>query len=332
MNGVINVYKEAGMTSFDVVARLRKILNTRKIGHAGTLDPDAVGVLPVCVGNATKLCDMLTDETKEYVAVLRLGISTDTQDTTGRILSRDTSVLKTLSDKEIKDTIMGFVGSIEQVPPMYSALKVNGKKLYELAREGIEVQRKARKITIEEIEILDIPQQELDGLHNISIEENDPEAVNGIHKILKLRVVCSKGTYIRTLCHDIGSKLGCGGCMQHLERTRVGRFTLQDAYTLEEIGTIKDEGGIDSIIIPVDIIFDKYRSLYVLKDGMKLLRNGNKIPPELIREYDADKVNGGFEPGCSYRIYGDDGLFYGIFDYHSARKCFSPVKIFMPEA
>lgn len=331
MNGVINVYKEAGMTSFDVVARLRKILNTRKIGHTGTLDPDAVGVLPVCVGNATKLVDMLTDETKEYVAILRLGISTDTQDTTGKVLSRDTSVLNTLSDKEIRDTIMGFVGSIEQVPPMYSALKVNGKKLYELAREGIEVERKARKITIEEIEILDIPEEELDGLHNIPLEEAVPEAGNGLHKILKIRVVCSKGTYIRTLCHDIGKKLGCGGCMQHLERTRVGRFALEDAYTLDEISTIKEEGGLSSIIIPVDIIFDKYSAVYVLEEGMKLLKNGNKIPPELMREYEESKPNGGFMPGGNYRVYGDDGLFYGIFDYHSVRKCFAPVKIFMPE-
>ncbi len=325
MNGVINVYKEAGMTSFDVVARLRKILNTRKIGHTGTLDPDAVGVLPVCVGNATKLCDMLTDETKEYVAVLRLGISTDTQDTSGKVLTRDSSVLKSLSDKEIKDAIMSFVGSIEQVPPMYSALKVNGKKLYELAREGIEVERKARKITIEEIEILDIPDNELESLHNISLGEN------GLYKVLKLRVVCSKGTYIRTLCHDIGKKLGCGGCMQHLERTRVGRFALEDAYTLDEISTIKEEGGLSSIMIPVDMIFDKYPAVYVLADGMKLLRNGNKIPPELMREYDADMANGGFTPGGNYRVYGDDGSFYGIFDYHSVRKCFAPVKIFMPE-
>ncbi len=310
MNGVINVYKEAGMTSFDVVARLRKILNTRKIGHTGTLDPDAVGVLPVCVGNATKLCDMLTDETKEYVALLRLGISTDTQDTTGKVLTKDTEVLDSLSDKEIHDAIMSFAGSIEQVPPMYSALKVNGKKLYELAREGIEVERKARKITIEEIEILDIPEP---------------------NKVIRIRVVCSKGTYIRTLCHDIGKKLGCGGCMQHLERTRVGRFTLEDAYTLDEINTIMEEGGLSSIMIPVDVIFDRYPAVYVLSDGMKLLKNGNKIPPELMREYDADKANGGFTPGGNYRVYGDDGSFYGIFDYHSVRKCFAPVKIFMPE-
>ncbi len=331
MDGVLNVYKEAGYTSHDVVASLRKILNMKKIGHTGTLDPDAVGVLPVCLGNATRLCDLLTDEKKEYIAVMRLGISTDTQDMSGRILSDNTEALRSLTDKEIKDTISRFTGEIEQIPPMYSALKVGGKKLYELAREGVEVERKARKITIEEIEVLDIPDEELVSLHNSFDEKTGRINELGLHKVVKMRVVCSKGTYIRTLCHDIGNALKCGGCMQHLERSKVGRFGVEDAYTLDEIRTLKEEDGLSNIIVPVDIILDKYPPVHVKNEGMKLLRNGNKLPPELIGEYDPERSNGGFKPGAVYRIYGDDGSFYGIFDYHSVRKCFSPVKMFMPE-
>ncbi len=184
-HGIINVYKEAGYTSHDVVAKLRGICRQKKIGHTGTLDPDAVGVLPVCLGNATKLCDMLTDRQKEYIATLQLGISTDTQDGSGKVLARREV---SASPSEVRDVILSFVGDSMQVPPMYSALKVNGKKLYELAREGKEVERAARPITIYELEIL---------------EEAHPEYI--------IKVKCSKGTYIRTLCHDIGESWDAEG-------------------------------------------------------------------------------------------------------------------------
>ena len=202
-HGIINIYKEAGYTSHDVVAKLRGILGQKKIGHTGTLDPDATGVLPVCLGVGTKLCDMLTDEDKEYVAELYLGVTTDTQDMSGTVLSRD----EVNTDEEhLKEIIYSFKGSYEQLPPMYSALKVNGKKLYELAREGKTVERKTRNVYIKEIEIMEIKLP-----------------------LVKMRVVCSKGTYIRTLCDDIGKKAGCGGAMKSLERTRVGRFYIEEA-------------------------------------------------------------------------------------------------------
>lgn len=202
INGIINVYKEAGFTSHDVVAKLRGILKQKKIGHTGTLDPDATGVLPVCLGKGTKLCDMLTNTDKTYEAVLELGITTDTQDISGRVLKQNEV---SIHEDEIIECIEGFVGECMQIPPMYSALKVNGKKLYELAREGIEVERKPRKVVFREIEILDV------SLPRIT-----------------LKVTCSKGTYIRTLCNDIGEALGCGGCMKSLIRTRVGIFAIED--------------------------------------------------------------------------------------------------------
>ena len=208
-SGIINVYKEKGFTSFDVVAKLRGILKTKKIGHTGTLDPDAEGVLPVCIGRATKVCDILTDKDKVYEAVMLLGVETDTQDTSGEILKE---LPVTVSEECVKEATRSFVGDYAQVPPMYSALKVNGKKLYELAREGKTVERKARNVQIFSIEIL---------------EMNLPRVRMSVH--------CSKGTYIRTLCHDIGQKLGCGGCMEKLLRTKVGVFELQDTLKLAEI-------------------------------------------------------------------------------------------------
>ena len=220
MNGIINIYKEKGFTSFDVVAKLRGILKTRKIGHTGTLDPDAEGVLPVCVGKATKICELLTDKTKEYEAVMLLGRTTDTQDVTGETLTQQEV---RCSAKEVEKAVLPFVGDymavlpqfrgdILQVPPMYSALKVDGRKLCDLARAGVTVERAARPVHIFSIEILSI---ELPRV--------------------RMRVCCSKGTYIRTLCQDMGEVLGCGACMESLLRTRVGEFALADAIKLSEV-------------------------------------------------------------------------------------------------
>ncbi len=208
-NGVINIYKERGYTSHDVVAKLRGILKQKKIGHTGTLDPEAEGVLPVCLGKGTKLCDLLTDRDKVYETVLLLGRSTDTQDITGTVL-QEAEVCA--GEEEVQKVIMSFVGPYEQIPPMYSALKVGGQKLCDLARAGREVERKARPVRIHEIEILkmELPR-------------------------VRMRVSCSKGTYIRTLCHDIGEQLGCHGCMEQLLRTRVGQFSLSDSLTLSEV-------------------------------------------------------------------------------------------------
>ena len=215
-NGIIIVCKESGFTSHDVVAKLRGICGQKRIGHTGTLDPEATGVLPVCLGSATKLCDMLADRDKEYVAELLLGVETDTQDLTGRVLERRSVEA---GREEILAAAESFVGDYMQVPPMYSALKVDGKKLYELARAGKEVERKPRPVRIYELEILEFRLP-----------------------VVVFRAVCSKGTYIRTLCSDIGGKLGCGGAMQSLKRTRVGRFSLEAARTLGEIQLLRGGG------------------------------------------------------------------------------------------
>ena len=219
MDGVLVVRKEKGFTSHDVVAKLRGILHMKKIGHTGTLDPEAEGVLPVVLGKATRLVDMLTEKEKTYETVLRLGIETDTQDMTGQVLKE---LPVQISEEKLKETVESFLGEQQQIPPMYSALKVNGKKLYELAREGKTVERKARPVTFYKIQIMEMD-----------------------FPLIKLEVTCSKGTYIRTLCHDIGQKLGCGGCMEELLRTRSGQFTLEDSLTLDEIQKLMQQGKLE---------------------------------------------------------------------------------------
>ena len=297
-HGIINIYKEAGYTSHDVVAKLRGILRQKKIGHTGTLDPDAVGVLPVCLGVGTKLCDMLTDETKEYVAELRLGITTDTQDMSGNILEEKEI---TTSVEEIETAIYSFLGDYEQIPPMYSALKVNGKKLYELARQGKEVERKARLVRIDELEILRIEMP-----------------------VIQIRVACSKGTYIRTLCDDIGKKLGCGGTMQSLQRTRVGNFKAENAITLSEVEAQKQNDSLDAYIIPVDQMFSRLKSVNVKDDYLKMLENGNCLYPKMIGS------TGIFDDKEQVRIYNGQGVFFGIYQYEKDTKTLYPAKMFLP--
>lgn len=296
MDGIIIIDKEPGFTSHDVVAKLRGICGQKKIGHTGTLDPAATGVLPVCLGSGTRLCDMLTDTDKEYVAELLLGVETDTQDTTGRVLAaREVNV----SQEELRAAVFSFAGDYGQVPPMYSALKVNGKKLYELAREGKEVERKARQVKIHEIEILDCSLP-----------------------VVRLRVACSKGTYIRTLCADIGARLGCGGTMQSLRRTAAGRFRLEDAVTLERVQEKKDQGRLKELILPVDLVFENCPSLHVQGEGRNRLNNGNSILPEQTAEGTVHK------PGEWVRFYGPDYGFAGIYAYDAGKKCYLPVKMF----
>lgn len=301
MNGVINVYKEPGYTSHDVVAKLRGILRMKKIGHTGTLDPQAEGVLPVCLGNATKLCDMLTDKTKEYEAVLRLGIVTDTQDMTGNILSEQEV---TCNEVDIKNIMLTFIGKQEQIPPMYSALKVNGKKLYELAREGKEVERKARPI---EIFSIDIKKIELPYVTFV--------------------VNCSKGTYIRTLCQDIGEKLGCGGCMEHLLRTRVERFGIEDALTLAQIEQLRDQNQVETILTRVEDMFDQYPKIYVKNAFRKAIDNGNSITKDMIKH--SVNENASESEQAYIRVYNEDGVFYGVYVYQIEEKRYKPYKMFL---
>ena len=294
-SGIINVYKEKGFTSFDVVAKLRGILKTKKIGHTGTLDPDAEGVLPVCIGRATKVCDILTDKDKVYEAVMLLGVETDTQDTSGEVLKE---LPVEVSEEDVKEAILSFVGEYAQVPPMYSALKVNGKKLYELAREGKTVERKARNVQIFSIEILEI---------------DLPRVRMSVH--------CSKGTYIRTLCHDVGQKLGCGGCMDKLLRTKVGVFELADTLKLAEIDALAREGLVEDRIISVDELFEDYTKVWMKQEFDVVVHNGNRVKKRMFE----DKLSSNAE---RLRVYDSEGEFIGIYEYSEERSDFKPVKMF----
>lgn len=267
-NGIIIIDKPAGWTSMDVCAKLRGILKTKKIGHAGTLDPMATGVLPVFVGQATRAVSFAEGGEKEYVAGLRLGCTTNTQDTEGQTLTQSPV---TVGREELEAVLPRFTGEISQIPPMFSAIKINGQKLYDLARQGKEVERKARAVTIFALEVV--------------------EQVSETDYILRIR--CSKGTYVRTLCHDIGQALGCGGCMFSLRRTMAAGFTLDESVTLEQI----QEGG-EALLRPTDSLF-RDRPDYRLKTEKQeeRCRNGN---PFFIQEN---------LPEGEYRIYGRDGEF-----------------------
>ena len=296
ISGIINVYKEAGFTSHDVVAKLRGILKQKKIGHTGTLDPDATGVLPICLGKGTKLCDLLTDTDKTYEAVLRLGIVTDTQDMSGKVQRSSDVNVKT---EEVEQCLTKFVGEYMQIPPMYSALKVDGKKLYELAREGKEIERKPRKVVFHEIEIL-----------NISLPQ------------VTMKVTCSKGTYIRTLCHDIGEQLGCGGCMESLIRTKVGSFEIADSRTLSELEEVMQNGKLDSCIRTVDSMFAQYPKVIMRPEYDSRVYNGNTfVKQHLERDFD--------ETAVDVRVYDSKDTFVGIYQYQRDLQSFKVIKMFL---
>lgn len=269
MNGIILVDKPCGWTSHDVVGKLRGILRERRIGHSGTLDPMATGLLVVFAGRATRAVEFAEADSKEYIAGLRLGVSTDTQDTTGNVLNTCEALP---SKDELIAAANGFLGEISQIPPMYSAIKMNGKKLYELARRGEIVERSPRKVTISKLEL---------------VGEDKSDYILDIH--------CSKGTYIRTLCSDIGDKLGCGGCMSSLRRVKAGVFSITQAHTMEQIQAAADSGGLDGIIIPVDTLFTDKPKLTVNEFEEKKLRNGNTIKTK-----SADGT---------YRVYSESGEF-----------------------
>lgn len=311
-NGLINIYKEPGFTSNDVVAKLRGILKQKKIGHTGTLDPDAVGVLVVCLGTGTKLVEMLTDHDKEYIAVCRLGVTTDTQDMSGNII--DTSDVK-VTKEQVHEAVKAFVGDYDQIPPMYSAIKKDGRKLYELAREGIEVERKPRKVHISAISVLDDSHIESEGLFTIEVK-------------------CSKGTYIRTLCHDIGLRLGCGAAMQHLTRTRVGAFTLDTAVTLSQVEEMRDAGTLTEIIKSPEYIFRDLDKIHVKNAVRTLLENGNSFRRNNIINEDPEGVNDKeyenemFSEGNKFRVYSEDDVFFGIYTYSAKTAMFNVDKFF----
>lgn len=268
LNGILLIDKPQDWTSNDVVAKLRGILHERRIGHSGTLDPLATGLLVVFVGRATRAVEFAEADSKEYIAGLRLGISTDTQDITGNVLSEcECNITKV----ELEGVLPCFMGDIEQIPPMYSAIKVGGKKLYEIARKGESIERKARKINISKLDIL----------------SDDGDFV--------LDVACSKGTYIRTLCNDIGEKLGCGGCMSSLRRVKAGAFSIESAHKLSEIQYAADNGTVSELVLPVDTLFEVYPQFSVSEEAEKKLRCGNT-------------VNIAAENG-RYRVYSEAGEF-----------------------
>ena len=269
-NGIIIVDKPSGWTSQDVAAKLRGVFHERRIGHGGTLDPMATGVLPVFVGRATRAAEFMESAQKEYIAGLRLGMTTNTQDTSGETLQ---TAPVCVTRQELEAALKQFTGPIEQIPPMYSAIKIGGKKLYELARKGQEIERKPRPVTIYALELLD-----------------------GDGADWTIRVRCSKGTYVRTLCHDIGAALGCGGCMSSLRRTMAGGFTLRQAVTMPELLKFAEENDPQTLLMPVDALFAQHPALIVTMGQAARIRNG------------ADVRDRSFADG-TYRVYAEDGNF-----------------------
>lgn len=275
MNGVINIKKEKGFTSHDVVAIVRRTLQIKKVGHTGTLDPDAEGVLPICIGKATKLSEMIMNGNKTYVATLKLGATTTTEDSTGEIIEEKPV---DFNEEKIREAINKYIGDIEQIPPMYSALKVDGRKLYELAREGQEVTRKARKVTINNINILKF------------LPPNSVE----------IEIECSKGTYVRTLCADIGKELGCGGHMATLVRTATGDFSINDSITLDELKELAEKNEVVKVFKPMETLLPHLKKIVITPSYNRLLHNGAKMPEKAFLS-------------VSKEIFEDDNV--AVYDY-----------------
>ena len=300
IDGIINVYKEKGFTSFDVVAKLRGILKQKKIGHTGTLDPMAEGVLLVCLGKATRLVDLLTEGDKIYRAKMQLGIETDTEDITGTpVKQSDAEVVAAITPSEVEAAIRSFEGEYDQIPPMYSALKKDGKKLYEYARAGVTVELEPRRVQIYSISDLIL---EEDGSYSFDVH-------------------CSKGTYIRSLVRDIGRKLGCCAVLTELLRKAVHGFYMQDSRTLAEIEARQQEGSLQDLILPIDALLTEYHAYSVLEAGKKYLTNGNKLSPRLFE-------NMGDRRDRRIRVY-MDGTFAALYDYIEAENIYKPFKMFI---
>lgn len=289
MNGIICVNKPADFTSFDVVAKLRGIMGIRRLGHGGTLDPMATGVLPVFVGTATKACDIMPDNTKSYRAGFQLGTVTDTQDITGKITAASD---KFVAASKIAEVIPEFTGKIMQLPPMYSAVQINGRRLYDLARKGIEVERTPREI-------------EVFSLNIISYDEKS--------RCGEMEINCGKGTYIRTIINDIGEKLGCGGIMTSLVRTSSGGFKLNECHTFDEIQQARDEGRLHELMLPTDRIFSAFPKLRLNEVQTRMYKNGVKLDLDRIRGIKSDSVR--------YSVYGADGIFAGVAEADFENRC-----------
>ena len=273
MDGIIVINKPEGYTSFDVVSVMKKLFSQKKVGHAGTLDPIATGVLPILLGSATKAQDMFPNSDKEYIAEFKLGITTDTLDITGKALTQSNIYVNKF---QVEEALKYFKGNIKQIPPMYSALKKDGKKLYELARKGIEVQREQRNITIKEIELMDFNEQEQTGV---------------------IRVLCSKGTYIRSICDDLGSNLGCGAIMTNLKRTMACGFKIEESLTINEARKLSEIGKLNEKVIGIDKIFMLYRYVNVSEAQAKRFKNGGSL--DLLRT----NIKNNYSDKEKFRVY-----------------------------
>lgn len=282
MNKIINILKPTGMTSHDVVSRVRRILNTKKVGHTGTLDPDASGVLPICIGKATKISELILNKDKSYICELTLGITTDTYDSSGSIVKR-TEDFK-ITKEDIEKAFETQRGEIEQFPPIYSALKVNGKKMCDLARSGKadDIVIKSRKVNIKELNILSINNRKI-----------------------MFYVKCSKGTYVRSICHDIGEFLGCGGHMSFLLRTSSGRFNLENSITLEELEEFNNNGILEKYLYDIDYVLNNYKEVNLRQSAVKYYSNGGIIDSKRFSTNNLDE-NDEF-----VRVY-SDGIFLGV--------------------
>lgn len=295
IDGFINIYKEQGFTSFDVVAKLRGILKQKKIGHTGTLDPMAEGVLLVCLGSATKMCDLLTEKNKTYTCTMLLGKTSDTEDVTG-IMTDVTDVYP--DEQTVRAAVMSFVGDYMQIPPMYSAIKVNGKKLYELARAGQVIEREPRPVTIHSINIhfVELPRVTFD-------------------------VSCSKGTYIRSLCRDIGEKLGCGAVMEKLVRTEVKGFTIEESLTLDAVEMARDDGTLMQHVLTTDKLMPDIPELHISEKGAKLLANGNKLSADSFVENQVYR-------DTYVKVYDENDRFAALYEYSDEKRQYVPFKMF----
>lgn len=303
MDGILAVWKPAGWTSHDVVAKARRLLRVKRIGHTGTLDPEVTGVLPLCIGRSTRMVEYLQERPKAYEAVLQLGIATDTEDLTGNVIAEVPEVV--IATEDIQRVLASFVGVIDQTPPMYSAVKVDGKRLYELAREGQVIERKSRQVTIHKLELkeleLDVP-----------------------HPRIAFSVTCSKGTYIRTLCVDIGKALGVPAAMAELTRTMSAGFTEENCLTLEEIERLQGSGELEGRLIPADRALDYLPRGKVEMETAKQAFQGKRIPLHLVDGLPSGKLDE------LVRLYAEDGLFLGLFEAEESAGVLKPVKVFTP--
>lgn len=299
MDGIIAVWKPAGWTSHDVVAKVRRIVRMKRIGHAGTLDPMVTGVLPLCLGRSTRVVEYLQERPKAYEAVIQLGTATDTEDLTGTVLEELAGIQVTR--EQVLQVLQSFVGEIDQVPPMYSAVKVDGKRLYELAREGKTVERKSRKVTIHQIDLL-----------NADLDAEKPR--------FAFSVICSKGTYIRTLCVDIGRALGVPAAMAELTRTMSGGITREQCVTLEELEELQAAGRLEEKMLSADIAIDHLQRVQADAAVTEMALRGQKIPYK--------RMTASFDSSSLVRLYGENDAFIGIFEADDEALALKPVKVF----